>query len=231
MFPLTILANLLYPPACLLCHTLLPVPGSVPDSSRSEVSGTAVLCAECARDRPRAPVPAGQAAAGEAARAPWRYTHRAAQAVQQFKYHRRWRIGRWLAEEMADTARTWLPLHDIDAIVPVPQHWLKCWLRGFDPVAQLAHDVSRSLRRPCLPRALRRTRWTVSQTTLQTRARRRNVRNAFAAAPKAVQGRAILLVDDVLTSGATAHACAEALRQAGASRVFVLTAARTFSNE
>ena len=219
MLPLTILVNLLYPPACLLCHTLLPVP---------EAGGP--LCAECARDCPRAPLPAGHTLAGETVRAPWRYTRRAAQAVRQFKYHRRWRIGRWLAEEMADTASTWLPLHEIDAVVPVPQHWLKRRLRSFDPVAQLAHDVSRSLRRPCLPRALRRTQWTRSQTTLQMRARRRNVRNAFAAAPKAVRGRAILLVDDVLTSGATAHACAEALRRAGAARVLVLTAARTPSN-
>ena len=127
---------------------------------------------------------------------------------------------------MAHTARASLPCEQIDLIVPVPQHVVRRWLRGFDPVAQLANDVSRSLGRPCRAGALRRIRWTATQTRLHGHARRRNVRGAFMARARAVRGRTVLLVDDVLTTGATAQACAQALRQAGASRVFVLTAAR-----
>ena len=128
---------------------------------------------------------------------------------------------------MAEAARASLPLDQIDAVVPVPLHWVKRRLRGYDPVAHLAHEVARSLSRPYWPRALRRTRWTATQTRLQGRARQRNVQGAFAAHPAMVRGRRILLVDDVLTSGATAEACIDALRQAGAARVCVVTAART----
>ena len=163
----------------------------------------------------------------EAARAPWQYTGRVPEAVQQFKYHRRWRIGRWLADEMASTAQTSLPLPDVDAVVPIPLHWLKRRWKGFDPVEQLAADVARTLDKPLLSRALRRTRWTVTQTRLHGRARVRNVERAFAAQAHSVRGGSLLLIDDVLTSGATANACALALKTAGARRVFVLAAART----
>ncbi|MBI4341751.1 MAG: ComF family protein [Candidatus Omnitrophica bacterium] len=236
MYPHAILTNLLYPPACLLCRTPLP------DSTRPLCGGCEQacprngppVCAACGKELPGAfdallwcRACRNSPPAYEMARAPWRYAGCAAEAVQQFKYHHRWRIGRRLVEEMAAAAHASLPLDDIDAVVPVPLHWLKRRLRGFDPVEQLAGGLARSLCRPCLPRALRRIRWTATQTRLQGRARRRNVRGAFAANPQAVRGRCLLLVDDVLTSGATAQACAEALRRAGALRVFVLTAART----
>jgi ComF family protein len=148
-------------------------------------------------------------------------------AVRQFKYHRRWRIGRWLAGEMASAARRDFPLEELDAVVPVPPHWLKRHVRGFNPSGELAHAIAGALGKPCLPAALRRTRWTKTQTRLSSSARARNVRGAFAASPALAGGRTFLLIDDVLTSGATADACAGALKAAGAERVFVLTAART----
>ena len=163
----------------------------------------------------------------EMARAPWQYTGRMPEAVQQFKYHRRWRIGRWLADAMAATAHTRLPLHDVDGVVPIPLHWLKRRLKGFDPVEQLAAGVARRLDKPLLSRVLRRTRWTATQAHLRGRARWRNVEGAFAAQAPSVGGRTLLLVDDVLTSGATAEACVLALKTAGARRVLVLAAART----
>jgi ComF family protein len=163
----------------------------------------------------------------ELARAPWRYDGLAQTAVRRFKYERRWRLGRWLAEGMARTAQTSLPLEEVAAVVPVPLHWLKRRLAGGNPAEELARAVSQRLGAPCLPQALVRTRWTATQTRLSWSQRARNVREAFTAFPAAVRDRTVLLVDDVLTSGATADACARALKQAGARRVFVLTAART----
>jgi len=163
----------------------------------------------------------------DAARAPWSYTDAAQEAVHQFKYHRRWRLGRWLAAEMAATATAAFPLEEVSVILPVPQHWLKRRLRGVHGAGRLAEAVARSLGKPCRPAALRCRRWTATQSRLTWRKRARNVRDAFAANRRLVRGGSVLLVDDVLTSGATADACARALKAAGARRVFVLAAART----
>jgi ComF family protein len=163
----------------------------------------------------------------EGARSPWRYEGPAQDAVRQFKYHRRWRLGRWLADTMAACAREAFPVQDVDLVLPVPLHWLTRRLRGFPATELLARGVADALERPWVPRALRRRRWTPTQTRLAWAARFRNVRGAFAADRALVRGRRILLVDDVLTSGATADACARTLKTAGAERVFVLTAART----
>jgi ComF family protein len=161
------------------------------------------------------------------ARAPWGYQGAAEELIRQFKYHRRWRVGRWLAEHMVATANASLPLEEVAAVVPVPLHWLKHRLRGTNPSEELARIIARSLKKPCLTRALRRDRWTRTQTQLGWRERTRNVHGAFIAREPLARNRGLLLVDDVLTSGATANACAHALKQAGAHRVFVLTAART----
>ncbi len=124
-------------------------------------------------------------------------------------------------------AQSSLPLNDIALVVPVPLHWLKHQLKGTNPAEQLAQHVARALEKPCRPRALRRARWTRTQTTLSAQRRLQNVKGAFIAKRQLVADRSILLVDDVLTSGATADACARALTAAGARRVIVLAAART----
>ena len=112
-------------------------------------------------------------------------------------------------------------------VLSVPLHWIKRWLKGVNPAGQLAVTVARSLKKPYAPCALRRRRWTATQTRLRWRERFRNVDQAFAARKQFVTDKTVLLIDDVLTSGATANACARALKRAGAKRVFVLTAART----
>lgn len=237
-----VLLNLLYPPACLLCRAGLT------DDSAPAGDGP-LLCRDCTAALPRNGPPVcarcglelrgafdavmiclacrTRPPAFEMARAPWRYAGPAQAAVRQFKYHRRWRLGTWLAEEMARTARASLPLDDVDAVLAVPPHWLRHRLRGFDHAGALARAVARSLEKPYAAHALRRVRWTATQTRRPWRARARNVQGAFAASPRRIRRRTLLLVDDVLTSGATAGACATALKEAGARRVVVLTAART----
>jgi len=110
-------------------------------------------------------------------------------------------------------------------VVPVPLHPRRLAARGFNPAAVLARTVARELGLPWSPRALARLRDTPSQTGLGRGARRRNVAGAFRAT-EPVAGR-VILVDDVVTTGATAAAAARALRRAGARAVVLVTAART----
>jgi len=113
-----------------------------------------------------------------------------------------------------------------DMVVPMPLHWFRRWRRGFNQARLLAGEVARRSGVPVVD-AVRRARYTASQASLSRAGRRRNVRGAFAMrAGIDVRGRRILVVDDVLTTGATANACAAALKRAGARYVAVLALAR-----
>ena len=114
-----------------------------------------------------------------------------------------------------------------DAIVPMPLHWRKRWQRGFNQAELLAYEVSRRTHTP-VRNALRRIRFTTTQAGLTNAKRRANVSGAFR--PKRMtmlRGQRVLLVDDVMTTGSTAAACARALKMAGARQVVLLTVART----
>jgi ComF family protein len=113
-----------------------------------------------------------------------------------------------------------------DLIVPMPLHWRKRWQRGFNQAELLARQIGRRTQVPVV-NALRRVRYTESQAGLTSAKRRQNVSGAF----QAKRGRAldhlhVLLIDDVMTTGATAASCARALKRAGAVHVTLLTLAR-----
>lgn len=113
-----------------------------------------------------------------------------------------------------------------DAVVPVPLHWRKKWRRGFNQAELLASQIAKRRHLPLL-NALRRKRPTEIQAGLALAGRRRNVSGAFTALPNAdLAGKRILLIDDVMTTGATASACAAALKRGGAKSVSLLTLAR-----
>ena len=113
-----------------------------------------------------------------------------------------------------------------DFIVPVPLHWRRQWRRGFNQAELLARAVANRRRIPVL-NALRRTKFTVNQAGLTGSGRRRNMTGAFQIREaETVRGKRILLIDDVFTTGATASACAGALKRAGAVSVTLLTLAR-----
>jgi len=118
------------------------------------------------------------------------------------------------------------PNEPVDAVVPVPLHWRRRWRRGFNQSELLARQVAERYGVK-VSSALRRGRATASQAGLTSSRRRANVAGAFFVKRRQeVEGRRILLVDDVMTTGATAGACGAALKRAGASRVTVLTLAR-----
>ena len=116
-----------------------------------------------------------------------------------------------------------------DVIVPVPLHWRRQWARRFNQSALLAEVVAKAADVPVSYRALKRAKATPQQVGLSQAARAQNVQGAFRVPPDGkaeVAGRRLILVDDVLTSGATMDACARALLRAGAAQVDALVFAR-----
>lgn len=113
-----------------------------------------------------------------------------------------------------------------DAIAPMPLHWRRRWQRGFNQSELLAREIARRWRVP-VRSLVRRRKATAPQAGLTSAQRRRNVQGAFEARKRLrLDGMRILLIDDVLTTGATASACARALKRAGASHVTFLALAR-----
>lgn len=229
------LADLLLPPLCLAC--------------RAPVSGHDGLCPACwpgidfieppVCDRLGIPLPyatdevlisAGAMAdppVYDRARVVARYGGVMRDLVHDLKFRDRHesmaQFGRWLVH----AGRSILP--EADIVVPVPLYALRLWSRRFNQSALLARAVSRVSTVPHDPFVLARIRRTESQVGLSAAQRKRNVRAAFAVPEKrraAVAGKRVVLVDDVITTGATANACARALKRAGAVHVDVLALAR-----
>ncbi len=149
------------------------------------------------------------------------YENELRQLIHLFKYGRVQPLARPLARFMI----TALPRErSFDAVVAMPLHWRKRWQRGFNQSELLAREVSRRWHVPLMP-LVRRVKPTGVQAGLSAADRRANVAKAFRAKP-AVAGKRILLIDDVMTTGATAGACAAALKRAGAVHVTLLTLAR-----
>jgi ComF family protein len=113
-----------------------------------------------------------------------------------------------------------------DVIVPMPLHWRKRWQRGFNQAELLAREIARRTQIP-VRNALRRVRNTASQAGLTSAKRRENVSGAFRVGKSvSLEDQRVLLIDDVMTTGATAASCARALKRGGARQVTLLTLAR-----
>jgi ComF family protein len=195
------------PPQCRLCG--YPLPHALP---------AAPLCGACAADPP----------AYDRARAALRYDDGSRGLILAFKHSDRTdtapAFGRWLARAGAEL------LADADLVAPVPLHRWRLLKRGYNQAAILAQALARETGAALLPDLVQRVRATASQQGLGGRARIENITaGAFRVHPwhrRRVDGASVLLVDDVLTTGATVEACARVLRRAGAAQVDVLTLAR-----
>ncbi len=144
--------------------------------------------------------------------------------IHLYKYRRI----RSLARPLTELLSIALPRDEkFDAITPVPLHWRRRWQRGFNQSALLAGGIAERTGLPVV-RALRRVRATPAQAGLSKTRRRQNVASAFAprASALGLAGKRVLLIDDVMTTGSTAAACALALKRAGVGRVVLLTVAR-----
>ncbi len=143
--------------------------------------------------------------------------------IHLFKYQR----VRTLARPLGSLLGAALPGEErFDAIVPMPLHWWRRWRRGFNQSELLANEIARRCGVKVVD-AVRRARATAPQAGLSNTRRRENVAGAFhVPRPERIRGLRVALVDDVLTTGATANACAAALKRAGALRVTLLVLAR-----
>lgn len=227
---LKLATDVLVPPLCLSCRT--------------PIEDADALCAACWRridfitppvcERLGIPLPydtgeptlsaaaLADPPAYDRARAVARFDDRVRYLVHRLKYGDQHDavslFGRWLKSAAAPL------LPGTDLIVPVPLARWRLWQRRFNQAALLAQALSRQTAIPTAPLALIRTRSTASQVGMTADQRRRNVQGAFRVPSRhrsRIAGRNILLIDDVITTGATVEACARALKRAGAARVDV----------
>lgn len=227
------LLDSLLPPQCLARNAVVAEPGSLCAACFARVSFIArphcercgipfegavvddLVCGACLKDQP----------AFARARAAFVYAQDSRALVLKLKHGDRTdaavHLARWLHRAGAEL------IADCDVIVPVPLHRWRLLMRTYNQAALLANALGRRTGKPVVPGALVRTRSTPSQGKLDRAQRQRNVARAFAVtSPQAISGRRVLLIDDVLTTGATASACSRALLEAGAREVDVLVLAR-----
>lgn len=197
---------------CAACHAGLPWQG--PACPRCALPMPRVeTCGACLRH----PSPL------DAVHAAFDYAFPLDRLLPRLKFHRDFAAGRVLAQCMADR---FAALPRPDAIVPVPLHRARLRQRGYDQALELARLLGRALDVPVRADVLRRSKATEAQSRLDASARQRNLRDAFAVDAAAPTPAHAVLVDDVMTTGATLHAAARALRDAGAARVQAWVCAR-----
>ena len=224
------LLDIVYPPRCLLCGTYgeaplciaclaqaaLPLPP--PTCSRCGRACATLPCSDCLADPPAylANVAAGA------------YSGALREAVHWLKYRECPSLAEPLGEIMAECARAnALMLGDLsfDAIIPVPLHPARQRVRGYNQAERLARVVAREINAPVECKALRKIKNTRSQVGQTAGKRQANVESAFRGIPHFVEGKTLLLIDDVTTTGTTLKRCADELKQAGARAVYALTLA------
>ncbi|WP_372867636.1 ComF family protein [Pseudomonas sp.] len=219
---------------CLLCDEPSDSANSLCVSCESELPWLGARCQVCALPLPHAGLTCGgclkRPPRFDRVEAPWRYAFPVDSLITRFKHQAKWPLGRLLGELLSQHL-----LHSFaeglarpDLLLPVPLAERRQRLRGFNQAALLAQWLGEQLHLPLQQHWLQRVIDTPAQQQLDAATRKRNLRRAFALAPKSqVSGLHLALIDDVLTTGATAESLARLLKQAGAARVDIYCLART----
>ncbi|CAM3795503.1 Protein GntX [Pseudomonas reidholzensis] len=220
--------------ACLLCNEAAEQAYPLCVACEAELPWLEEQCLRCALPLPLADLLCGQCSRRPPAFAqvvaPWHFGFPVDTLVSRFKHQRQWPLGRLLAHLLGQALqyRFAQGLAQPDQLLPVPLATRRLRARGFNQAEMLARWLSTQLGIASHHQVLQRTRDTPAQQLLSARERRGNLRQAFCLAPGAqVEGLHVALIDDVLTTGATAQALAEILLKAGVRRVDVYCLART----
>ncbi len=209
--------DLLFPPKCIICQKLVPL--------------QTAICPECAR----ALSPTGAQAEQhgdffEACYSPFFYEEPLRSAFLRYKFNGRKQYAPVFAKWMADCLQEQEDLPAFDFVTWAPLSRLRLWRRGYDQAFLLAESVGKQLRIPVKPTLKKAYRRPLSQLSGDRSARMVRILDAYSVRPDAaVNGRSILLIDDITTSGATLSECARALKTSGAREVYCLTLARKHS--
>jgi ComF family protein len=233
-----LLFDLIFPPLCPICKTLL-------DDKEKDLT----LCPNCRKairsvhppycPRCGLPVPSDDEAGNlcgpclkekrhfEVHRTSGFYEGTLKEAIHRFKYSGVFPLVRVLGDLLQPTLQTLSRDYPVDLMIPVPLHIRRLRERGFNQTLLLVRELSKRTGIPYEQRALKKIKDTPDQIALKKRERKKNLTGAFQVKnQEAIQGKAIVLVDDVYTTGATVNECSRTLLRAGAERVAVLTVAR-----
>ena len=243
MNPLRQLAHIIYPPRCIVCGGFLwrapfvaeDLPNSICTNCISDFNtmdppfcticgvpfpSKAIEnhpCENCMRTKPHF----------EAALAPYAYEGPALEAILKLKYGKKTFVADAVGPLLAEFVKTRFMPPGPFLIMPVPLHPRRLRERGFNQSLLLARQIAKKLKGDLDFLSLRRVKYTIPQTTLSRKGRRKNVENAFLLkTPNRVAEKNILLVDDVMTTGNTLNECARVLTGGGANAVFCTTLAR-----
>lgn len=215
-----------YPPVCAVCgmpgyplcsnckNKIQYILGKICPICGASIIYNSAICDDCKRRMP----------AFDAARSLALYGGVIRECIHSLKYENNRALGKFSAELLLPVIyrEDW----SIDVVVPVPLSKERLKERGYNQAAAIAHPLALFLELPFQPSCLEQVRDTRSQVGLSADARHLNVIDAFKAIPELVFQKNILLIDDVMTTGATLESCASALKKAGCSKVFSVTIAR-----
>lgn len=228
--------NFLCPPRCPICHNMTEEPHTLCPSCYAklnfitqpccEICGrpfeyaglNKLICGKCMKKKPKFSM----------ARSVLEYTAFSKKLILAFKHGDHLELTPLFAKFMLQADKK--IFEEVDLIVPVPLHWTRLFLRKYNQATLLGRAIGRKRRIPFSEVILKRTRATSSQGHKHRQEREKNVKNAFCVTnPKKVCGKTILVIDDVMTTGATLNECAKTLLKAGAKSVKVLTIYRVIT--
>lgn len=228
--------ELFYPSRCHLCGEIAEVNSVICDAcedkierigdNRCDICGKRFeaqyigsrLCGDCILHKP----------AFDCVRAFARYKEPMSEMVQRLKYKREFQFLDWMTNALLQVYQREYSGENFALIIPVPLHWRRLLWRGYNQALILAKPLSKKLGIPLAPDILVRTRHTSHQVGLSPAKRKENIKASFRVKNRnLVEGKKILLVDDIVTTGVTVDEAAKTLKKSGADRVCVLALART----
>lgn len=226
--------NFLYPPACVYCRQIMlddnllchkcwkdfqfitqPYCDICGNPFAFEIQGK-MVCGRCIKTPP----------IFDLARHLFKFDQFSKKLIHSLKYNDQTYLAKIFTKMIVNNYNSYIGEYDL--IVPVPMHWLKRMFRMYNQAFLLAKEISTLTNLPLFSDILIKTKWTKAQSSLLRAARQKNLNNSFAIInPHLIKGKKIILIDDVLTTGATVKECCKLLKKFGASKIIVLTIAAT----